>query len=134
MHKEFDRSLARIAKPILEEYGYNFDGKRRFKKRTTDGEDLVIEYQIGIRSAQGTFTVNLIARGTTERLSMINPTPFSKFVNRIFGNYDPWWKGIFLPKDTWWRISPFQEEMDAIMKKTVIDLKAYGVAWLEAQT
>jgi len=36
----------------------------------------------------------------------------------------------FFPKDDWWRISPFQKEMDSIINKTVADLNSYGIAWL----
>jgi putative methionine-R-sulfoxide reductase with GAF domain len=86
---------------------------------------------LGVRAAQGTFKINLIFGESSERLNMIKPTLLSKLINSIFGNYDPWWKGFFLPKDKWWKISPFQGEMDLILSKTVKELKAYGLPWLE---
>ena len=39
-----------------------------------------------------------------------------------------------LPNDRWWKISPFQEEMDATIKETVDELEAYGIAWLEHES
>ncbi len=133
MRLEFDKSMRHIAKPTLETEGFLFDGKRRFIKTGANGVELIIEYQIGLRGAQGTFTVNLIAGDEFERLSKIRPTLFSKKVNRLFGKYDPWWKAILLPKDRWWKISPFQKEMDDILRKTLADLRSYGIAWLESR-
>jgi len=133
MRKEFDKSLNAIARPALEKHGYTFDGKRKFIRKIENRKELVIEYQVGIRAAQGTFTVNLIDGNEFERLSMIKPTLLSKIANRVFGQYDPWWKGIFLPKDKWWKISPFQKEMDSIVEKTVKELEAYGISWLEGR-
>lgn len=131
MGPEFDRSLRCVARPALDAAGFEFDGRRRFVKVDAQGEGLVIEYQVGVRAMQGRFAVNLIVHGRTERLAMHRPTLMSRLVERLFGDYDPWWKGIFLPKDDWWRISPFQKEMDAVVAKTVKDLEAYGIAWLE---
>jgi hypothetical protein len=131
MHPEFNKSLKNIVKPALELEGFKFDGKHRFTKTSPLGNELIIEYQVGVRAAQGTFTVNLIVGENFERLAMIKPTLFSMWVNKLFGTYDPWWKGIFLPKDKWWKISPFQKEMDSIVAKTVAELKSYGIAHLE---
>jgi hypothetical protein len=55
----------------------------------------------------------------------------SKLVERLFGGYDPWWKGIFLPKDDCWEISPFQKKMDSIIQKTVANIKSYGISWFD---
>lgn len=129
MRQEFNKSLKSIAKPILEKYGYFFDGKRKFIKKNNN--TFIIEYQVGIRSTQGTFTVNLIFGDKQERLSCVNPTLFSKIVNALFKQYDPWWKGVFLPKDQWWEISPFQKEMDSTIKQTTNKLESYGIDWLE---
>jgi hypothetical protein len=133
MGPEFDKSLRKIAKPELERLGFGFDGKRRFSKVARNGAELVVEYQVGVRSMQGRFAVNLIAGERFERLAKIRPTLTSKWVNRVFGDYDPWWKDIFLPKDDWWQISPFQKEMDTIIGKTVKDLKSYGIAWFDKE-
>ena len=129
MGPEFNKSLRRVAKSELESLGFKFDGKRRFTKIGPNGNELIVEYQVGTRFTQGTFTVNLICGERSERLAMIKPTYLSKWVNKLFGDYDPWWKGIFLPKDDWWKISPFQNEMDSIVGETVAELTSYGLAW-----
>ena len=131
MKNEFDKSLKSVVQPALKKYGYNFNGKRQFIKENKNGKKLIIEYQVGVRAAQGAFTVNLIIGDNSERLNMIKPTLLSKVINSIFGKYDPWWKGMFLPKDKWWKISPFQSEMDSILFKTVKEVEAYGLSWLE---
>ena len=131
MGPEFNNSLRNVAKPELALLGFEFDGKRRFSKIGQNGEKQIIEYQVGIRSAQGTFAVNLISTDRQVRLAMIRPTLMSRFVNWLFGDYDPWWKELFLPKDDWWKISPFQKEMDSIVMSTVSDLKSFGIAWFE---
>ncbi len=95
---------------------------------------MTIEYQVGVRSANGKFTVNLISDGKLTRLSMIKPTRFAKIVNRVFGEYDPWWKGILLPKDRWWKLSRSQHEMDSILKTTIKELENYGLSWSESDS
>ncbi len=134
MRPEFNKSLLKVAKPQLEALGYKFDGKRRFTKIDAQGNEMIIEYQVGTRSMQERFTVNLIIGEKSERLKKIRPTLMSRLANRLFGDYDPWWKEIFLPKDDWWKISPFQKEMDSIVHKTVIDLKSYGISWFNDET
>lgn len=129
MGREFNKSLRKVAKPALEPLGFMFDGKRRFTKADDNGGEQIIEYQVGTRATQGRFAVNLISGERFVRLAMIRPTFMSKFVNWLFGDYDPWWTSFFLPKDDWWKISPFQKEMDSIVIKTVADLKSYGIAW-----
>jgi hypothetical protein len=128
---EFNKSLKRVAKLELEPLGYLYDGKRRFIKTTPEGKQLIIEYQVGVRAMQGRFAVNLLVSEEFERLATLRPSLMSKLVNRLFGDYDPWWKGILLPKDDWWEISPVQKEMDTIIGKTVTDLKSFGINWLE---
>ncbi len=129
MGPEFNKSLREVAKPKPESMGFIFDGKRRFTKAGVNGGEQIIEYQVGTRAMQGRFTVNLISGDRVARLAMIRPTPMSKFVNWLFRDYDPWWKGIFLPKDDWWKISPFQKEMNSIVQKTANDLNSCGIAW-----
>ncbi|HPF31367.1 MAG TPA: hypothetical protein PLO25_03655, partial [Candidatus Saccharibacteria bacterium] len=78
--------------------GFKFDGKRRFTKADKNGRKQIIEYQVGTRTMQGWFAINLISGDRAIRLAMIRPTLISKFVNWLFRDYDPWWKGIFFQK------------------------------------
>ncbi len=131
MGPEFNKSLRKVAVPKFKSLGFNFDGKRRFRKQHNQNIEKIIEYQVGTHSMSGKFTINLIVGNSYQRLAMLKPTLFSKFINWLFGNYDPWWKGLFLPKDNWWKISPFQKEMDAIIEKTIKDLESFGISWFE---
>ena len=133
MGPEFNKSLRKIAQPELESLGFKFDGKRRFTKVDREGNEQIIEYQVGKRMMQGRFAVNLISGERFERLATIKPTIMSRLMNKLFGDFDPWWKGIFLPKDDWWKISPFQKEMDSIVGESVADLKSYGISWFDCE-
>lgn len=133
MGPEFNKSLRKVAKPELESLGFIFDGKRRFTKVGRDGHEQIIEYQVGTRATQGQFAVNLISGERFERLAMIRPTLMSKLVNWLFGDYDPWWKGIFMPKDDWLQVSSFQKEMDSIITNTVADLELFGISWFDRE-
>lgn len=134
MGPEFNKSLRTVAKPDeLESLGFEFDGKRRFGRIGENGEQQIIEYQVGSRAVQGRFAVNLISGERYERLAMLRPTFMSRIANRVFGDYDPWWKVLFMPKDDWWKISPFQKEMDSIIVNTVVDLKSYGIFWFDSE-
>jgi hypothetical protein len=115
----------------LESAGFEFDGRRRFMKIDPDGRDLVIEYQVGVRFMQGVFTVNLLAGERMQRLGVIRPTAVSRWVSELFGDFDPWWKGIFLPKDRWWTFDASRMDMDATVEDTVAEIKVYGIAWLQ---
>lgn len=64
-------------------------------------------------------------------MRMVKPTRLSGWVNRLLGHHDPWWKGLFLPKDRWWKMSPLEADMNAVVEETVNELEAYGIAWLE---
>ena len=133
MGPEFNKSLRKVAKPEIESLGFKFDGKRRFTKVSHNGHEQIIEYQVGTRATQGQFAVNLISGERFERFAMIRPTLMSRLVNWLFGDYDLWWKGIFLPKDDWWQINPFQKEMDSIIKSTVADLEVFGISWFDRE-
>lgn len=122
MGPEFNKSLRKIAQPELESLGFKFDGKRRFTKVDREGNEQIIEYQVGKRMMQGRFAVNLISGERFERLATIKPTIMSRLVNKLFGDFDPWWK-----------ISPLQKEMDSIVGESVADLKSYGISWFNCE-
>lgn len=131
MRLAFEKSLRSVARPALERHGYAFDGGRRFVRQAESGEDLVVEFQLGVRSAEGRFTVNLIAGDRWARLGMVRPTRLARAVGRLLGDRDPWWKGILLPKDKWWPIRAEQTAMDAVMAETLAAIEAYGLSWVE---
>jgi hypothetical protein len=131
MKKQIERSLNNIAKPHLQKWGFIYYGKNKFIKKGDSDDDQIIEYQFGKKYLNGIFTVNLICGNKLVRLNMIRPTFLSKVMNRLLGEKETWWKGIFLPKDKWWNISSDQNKTDAIIQKTIIDLDSFGIKYLE---
>ena len=129
----FDKSLRSVAKPALEIHGFKFDGRRRFN-RAQNGKEVGIEFQLGQRFMEGKFTVNLVIGEKTDRLGTIRETRFSRFVNRLFGSFDPWWKGIFLPKDKWWNLSNSESQMDKSILEAVACIEKHGLPWLYRKT
>ena len=132
LSSHFDKSLRKIAKPALEKYGFIFDGRRRFNK-IQNGKAVGIEFQLGQRFMAGKFTVNLVMGEKNIRLGIIRETRFSRFVNRLFGNFDPWWKGVFLPKDKWWKLSKSESRMDGSISEAVTCIEKHGLPWLYRQ-
>lgn len=133
MRAIFDKSLRSVAKPVLEKHGFKFDGRRKFS-RTLNGKEIGIEFQLGQRFMKGKFTVNLTIGEQTYRLGIIRETPFSRFINRMFGNFDPWWKGIFLPKDKWWKLSNSETQMEKTIMEAIVCIEKHGLPWLNRKT
>lgn len=133
MGPEFNKSLRKVTKPKLESLGFKFNGKRQFTKIDENGAERIIKYQVGVRAIQGRFAVNLFSEMRCARLATLRPTIVSRLANSLFGDYDPRWKGVFLPKDDWWRIDLFQAEMDSIVKQTVDNLKSFGISWFDRE-
>lgn len=78
---------------------------------------------------EGKFTINLICENTTVRLGVIRQTPFSRMVNRLFGNFNPWWKGLLLPHDKWWKIGITENDMKKSFNKALQCLENHGLMW-----
>ena len=78
MNKCFNFSLKHIVQPVLLEYGYIYDGKRKFIK-SSDAGNKTIEFQLGLRSLLGNYTVNLCSSESKVRLGEIRTTvePYS---------------------------------------------------------
>jgi hypothetical protein len=129
MRSAFDKALRRVAKPALEGHGFKFDGRRTFR-RVADGKNVGIEFQLGTRFMHGRFTVNLLTGEKSARLGIVRETRWSRFVNRMFGTYDPWWKGILLPNDKWWKLRATEARMDATLRQVVAMIEEHGLPWL----
>lgn len=133
MRTIFDKSLRTVAKPALEKHGFKFDGRRRFN-RIQNGKEISIEFQLGQRFMQGKFTVNIAIGEQATRLGIVRETKFSRFVNRLFGSFEPWWKCIFLPKDKWWKLGKSASRMDKSIVAAVSCIEKHGLPWLYRKT
>jgi hypothetical protein len=133
MSSVFDKSLRTVVKPALEKHGFKFNGRREFN-RTRNGQDVGIKFQLGQRFMQGEFTVNLAIGEKFARLGTVRETNWARFVNRVFGARDPWWKGIFLPKDKWWKLCDTETRMEETLRQVVEMIEQHGLPWLERST
>jgi len=130
MRPTFEKSLKSIVQPALREHNFDFNGKRDFV-RENGGVIMTVNFQLGQRALAGKFTVNLEVGAETERLGCVRENWWSGFIYKLFGENDPWWKGAFLPKDKWWRISDSEASMDRTMREVLSMLEAHGLPWLE---
>ena len=57
--KTLEYVLRDAAKPAVEERGFKYDAKSRIFRRKCGECTQIIEFQVGVRSCEGEFTVNL---------------------------------------------------------------------------
>jgi hypothetical protein len=139
----FTENLRRILAPPLKDAGFTFDGRRVFR-RSVGERDQIVDLQVGERSMQGKFTINLavfdpridspdVERAAVrefhcgaarrQRLGLLLPSRFAALsgVPLI---------GILCgPKDRWW--SAYGAEGMDEAKNAFFN---YGVTWLEHHT
>ena len=139
----FTENLRRILAPPLTDAGFTFDGRRVFRRRVGECEQIV-DVQVGVRSLQGKFTINLavydpqidprdVERAAVrefhcganrrQRLGMLLPSRLPALKRlRLVGF-------LFGPKDKWWPA----HTVDGMNQAKNTFLK-YGVTWLEQHT
>lgn len=143
----FDKALRDVAVPALAAHGFKFDGSRTFRRLLGDGRSSqIVNFQLGQRSLEGTFTVNLgifiegdrlgvrpdhakeydcqFERRT--RIGALIPPRFPRLaslplVGMLFGIPDKWW--------------PFSDDLSRTCASvsTAVDMIAgHGLGWLSA--
>lgn len=146
--KIFDKVLREITVPELKKSGFHFDGSRTFRKIIDNNATVqIINFQLGQRSKEGKFTVNLgvfhagdsagiILANTYEyhcqwanrtRIGQLIPSKLRwlraiPFIGWLFGSFDRWWK--------------FSED-DHLTRKNIAlvtdTITRYGIPWLESK-
>lgn len=146
------KCLKEILASELGRNSYSYDGKYTFRhidnnKRTVR----LIEFQPGIRSAAGEFTVNLavysplyyngspaptledVSSGYCyfrDRLGCVRKP--GRFLSMIFGEPDKWWKQILYgPRDIWWKYSENRQITESSVNECRKLISEVGLAWLE---
>lgn len=140
---EFTKRLRGSVRPLLQNPDFDFDGSRTFRRVTENSILQIVNFQIGLRSLQGRFTVNLAvchldsagvgiepmrlkesdcAMDARQRLGFLIPARFSTFSKL------PGIGLIFRPRDKWWRVE------DEVAFALVCDaIRDYGLPWLEGR-
>ena len=143
----FDDALRKVAVPALSGYGFTFNAGRTFRRVSTDGLSCqIIDFQLGQRSMEGKFTINLgvfvegdqpglsVSRaslddchfGRRRRIGTLIPLRFPTLASL------PWIGFLFGTPDKWWRFSADPSQTNAALSAAVDDLIIRGLGWLDA--
>ena len=146
------KCLKELLAPDLSRYSFSYDGKYTFR-HIDNGRQTVrlIEFQPGIKSAAGEFTVNLgvysplyyngspvptveeVDSGYCffrDRLGCVRKP--GRLWTMLFGFPDKWWKLILYgPRDIWWRYSENRQITEASVNECRKLINDVGLAWLE---
>ncbi len=149
----FSRALRSVVRPGIQARGFVFDGSRTFR-RVMPGGDVaqIINFQLGQRSLEGKFAVNLgvYVRGevganpdelTAEkafeyhcstprrtRLGTLIPARIPALENV------PLLGALFGPQDVWWVFSDDPARTEASLRTAVDVLERHGYSWLDGAT
>ena len=147
----FDQALRRLAVEALQAEDFRFDRKRTFRRAVGPAVQIV-NFQLGQRSMEGRFAVNLgvylpgDALGTApdlapdqameyhcapqrrERLGRLLP-------RRLPALQDlPYVGLLFGPKDVWWPFSEDARATEASVARSLAALREYGLPWFARKT
>jgi hypothetical protein len=148
--KQFDQQVRKLIGPVITSTGYEFDGRRIFRRPIpfdTGTAIQIIEFQIGIKSLTGRFTVNLgvfsdsfhpqdwppVCTGPRtsdclpamwKRLGYFYDTPQS-LLTTILGRTKP------KRGDYWWDQHAGEREMINALQAPLKCLLDEGLPWLE---
>jgi len=149
----FDQALRSAVRDALQGQSFVFDKRRTFRKVIGGGAAVqIINFQLGQRSLQGKFAVNLgvyvpgdlavnppdlkpedaleyhCAPGRRERLGRLIPRPLPAL------QHVPWLGALFGPKDLWWPFSEDTRLTETSIAAALDTLRQYGFRWLDAAT
>lgn len=150
--KVLQNCLKELLAPQLGAHSFSFDGKYTFSSIDKTKETVkILEFQPGIKSASGKFTVNLgvySARhfaGPSAPILEEATTGYCQFATRlgcvrrigafwlrVFGEPDNWWKQIlYKPRDIWWDYSEHKKETITSVRECAALIREVGLGWLE---
>lgn len=150
--RQLDRQLELLAKPMLAAHGF-VAGKRRVFRRRVEHEGTVstqiIEFQVGVRSLAGRFTVNLAVFNRTYARAGTLRDPDAAFpfdcpheLTQRLGFFVPPRRSVLDwllqrragPRDHWWEQDEDEGRMVATLKEVLELLTGRGISWLEQKT
>ena len=152
--KVLNNSVRRDVRPKLTAIGFKYDSASRTFRRPRGNCTQIINFQAGVRSHEGRFTVNLGAYHPTyrensensppperpkaydcllqERLSVFRDTLITR-VGRHFisepNTFIKWW--LVTPSDYWWRFSEDPAVTDSAIRSVLKILLPRGLNWLD---
>lgn len=152
--KTFDLCLRKTIREPLRAQGFAFDGSRTFRRSPNAGPiRQIINFQLGQRSYEGMFAVNLgvyipseanvlvpidldpnkampwhCVLSHTKRLGKLLPPKFPTLAAL------PYFGAFFGPQDVWWCFSADATETNYSLSIALATLEGYGFSWLKSMT
>ena len=154
--KALERGIRQLIKPEMVSRGFSYESSTRTFRRPSGECIQIVDFQIGVRTLAGKFTVNLavfhpeysdpISRellpdGPREshclmefrrRLSVLRDTPLTKFFrNRVRStdSFLKWW--LVTPTDKWWSFTSDDVQVATALGLVRELLLARGLDWLD---
>ncbi|HYW55874.1 MAG TPA: DUF4304 domain-containing protein [Polaromonas sp.] len=148
--RALDQQLRLVVLPALKEQGFEFDRRRTFRRAGPDGAIQIVNFQVGERSMEGQFTVNLgvyrpgdpIHDTKVELGKVMEHHCPSERRKRLGELRAPAFAGLrqvpvlgvlFGSVDRWWPISGAEQITRRSLEKVTKALVDQGLPWLERQ-
>jgi len=151
-----ERGVVEQLKPFLEKRGFTYEPRTRTFRRVSDELTQIIDIQVGQRSMEGSFTVNLgvfhpryfdktidkappanprefhCLAEYRQRLGQLRDTLLTKTMKRWVKNTEHWFSWwLVTPPDRWWKFSGLEGEVRRSLENVIEVLKNQGIPWLE---
>lgn len=148
-----EAGIREIVEPELERRGFRFTAKLRQFSRPSGSCQQLIEFQIGLRAAEGTFTVNLAiyhpvyhhpaARSGPpresdclfefrRRLGTLRESRRTRLFRRLLAGRERWLaRRLTSTSDRWWRFSADADVVRRSLTDVVRLLDERGLPWLD---
>lgn len=153
--KILEAGIKSVVVPVLEQQGFVYDPQHRVFRRP-EGECIqIIEFQVGVRAAEGTFCVNLgiyhpdyhhpaaeipqpdrprefhCLYEFRQRLGALRETWRTRLFKRLFNKTDNWlaWR-LTTTSDKWWRFGSSEPITRRSLQEVVCLIEQYGLPWL----
>jgi hypothetical protein len=155
--KALNAAIRESLQPPLLERSFHYEASTRTFRKAVGECTQIVNVQVGLRSLEGRFTVNLaifhpeyrpgsdrgaLPRAPEEcdcwertRLGMLRDTLVSKLLGRKFGddaNFLLW--RLTTPTDKWWPFTPSEAENRRRLESVKALLFERGLNWLEAKS
>lgn len=143
--------LSQVVKPEMVSRGFHYDSSTRTFRKPSGVCIQIVDFQVGVRTMEGQFTVNLAVYHPEyrnpappdypdrprefnclyefrKRLSRLRDTPFTKFFRFFLRNSDGW---LVTPTDYWWPFTSDEAQVAkelGLVRRLLLDR---GLAWLD---
>jgi hypothetical protein len=155
--KALDAAIRAVLQPQLAELGFQYEASSRTFRKKVGECTQIVNFQVGLRSLEGRFTVNLgvfhpdvrTDTGTSlmpqkprefhclarVRLAVLRDTPVTRLFRPFISKPDTslkWW--LITPSDSWWPFTADEAANSGQLTKLRGLLLTRGTSWLDARS